>query len=395
MEPVSRRAAVLGAVGVAGAALVGCSTQSQAQTQPTASGATGAATASASPTPTETVDTTPRWPLTGKVLKDADDAKKVVVAVKVPDNHNEHPQIGLDKADIVYVQLDGYPAAVGQSGTRLVPVFHTHYADVVNPVRSIRPVDIPMLSPMTAIIGNTGAYPWVLRYAKEFDEYLVWNMSYMAAEHGHAGKYEAAYSILGNRVRTLNGITYYDRAVACHPKELAKAGKKFAAGPQQMYFPWAASDAEVSTAVAGKAASFVSVPWKSGNTYPMSYTWSEKSGRYLRSMPWGKHVMADGTRISCDNVLVIKAKQVFGKIYASGKIKTSGPYHMEPIHEIINQQGTFYYANGGKYVKGTWKKGEVNEVFSFTLADGSPLKMAPGQTFVELPNTTAKITIKG
>lgn len=386
MEPVSRRAAMLGAVGVAGATLVGCSTEAPAaQNQPQAS-TTPAETASPTPTPTE--DTTPRWPLTGQVLKNADAAAHIAVAVKVPDNQGEHPQIGIDKADIVFVELDGYPAAVGQSSTRLVPVYHSQFADTVNPVRSIRPVDVPLLSPMTAIIGNTGAYPWVIDYVKEFSEYLVWSKSYMAT------KGTGSYSILSNRVRTLGGVTYYDRAVACHPKVLAQQTKKFSAGPQQMYFPWAASDAEVSTEVAGSAATFVSVPWKKGNTYPMSYTWSEKAGRYLRSMPWGKHVMADGTRVSCDNVLVIKAKHIFGRIFPSGRINPDYSGHDEPIHDIINNKGTFYYAHGGKYVKGTWSKGKVNEVFEFTLDDGSPLKMAPGQTFVELPNTNAKIKIK-
>ncbi len=386
MEPVSRRAAMLGAMGVAGAALVGCSTEAPAAGNSPQASTTPAESASA--TPTAMVDTTPRWPLTGKVLKNAADAQHIAVAVKVPDNQGEHPQLGIDKADIVYVELDGYPAAVGQSGTRLVPIYHSQFAEVVNPVRSIRPVDIPMLSPITAIIGSTGGYPWVLRYTKLFSEYIVSSKQYMST------KGTGSYGILGNRVRTLNGRTYYDRAVACYPKVLAKQTKKFQSGPQQMYFPWASSDDEVSTAVSGKTASFVSVPWKKGNTYPMSYTWSEKAGRYLRSMPWGKHVMADGTRISCDNVLVIKAKQVFGKIYPSGRIDANYGGHNEPIHDIIDTKGTFYYANGGKYVKGTWSKGKVNEVFQFTLDDGSPLKMAPGQTFVELPNTTAKITIK-
>jgi hypothetical protein len=388
MEPVSRRAAVLGAVGVAGATLVGCSTQAPTQTQSTAQG-TAASAGSASPSPTASVDSTPRWPLTGKVLKDPEAAKHIAVAVKVPDNKNEHPQIGLDKADIVYVELDGYPAAVGRSSTRLVPVFHSQWADTVNPVRSIRPVDIPMLSPITAIIGSTGGWPWVLDYAKEFGDYLVSNKQYMTT------KGTGAYSILASRVRKWQGVTYYDRAVACHPAVLAKQTKKFSAGPQQNYFPWAASDGEVSTAVSGKTASFVSVPWMKGNTYPMSYTWSEKTGRYLRSMPWGKHVLANGTRVSCDNVMVIKAKHIFGRIYSDGRINASYDGHSEPIHDIINQQGSFYYAHGGKYVTGTWTKGQVNEVFQFTLDDGSPLKMAPGQTFVELPNTNAKITIKG
>ena len=388
MEAVSRRTAMLGALGAAGAALAGCSTETP---QPQAPGSTVPPTSSpTSPaaTPTPTADTTPRWPLTGKVLKNPDDARHIAVAVKVPDNRNEHPQIGLDKADIVYVQLDGYPAAVGRSGTRLVPVFHSAFADTVNPVRSIRPVDIPMLAPMNAIIGNTGAFPWVLDYAKEFDDYIVPMKSYMAT------KGTGAYSILGSRVRTWQGRTYYDRAVACHPEVLARQTKKFADGPTQLYFPWAANEDEVSTAVAGKDARHVSVPWMSGNTFPMSYTYSEKTGRYLRSMPWGKHVMSNGKRISCDNVLVIKARQVFGKIYPSGKIVPNYGGHDEPIHDIIDAEGTFYYAHGGKYVTGKWTKGAVNEVFSFTLADGSPLKMAPGQTFVELPNTKSKISFK-
>lgn len=388
MDRVSRRTAVIGAIGVAGVAVVGCSTEAPGQTRAPGAGP-ATTTTPVSPSPTPTVDPTPRWPLTGKVLKNPEDAKHIAVAVKVPDNKGEHPQIGLDKADIVYVQMDGYPAAVGSSSTRLVPIFHSQFADTVNPVRSIRPVDIPMLSPINPIIGNTGAYPWVVKYAKEFSKYLVPMKSYMAT------KGTGSYSILGSRVRTLGGITYYDRAVACHPKQLAMQTKKFADGPKQNYFPWASSPEEVSTAVSGKPATTVSVPWMKGNTYNMSYTYSSKAKRYLRSMPWGPHVLAGGIRVSCDNVLVIRARQVFGKIYSSGKIRTSGNYHMEPIHEIINAKGSFYYAHGGKYVTGTWTKGEPQELFVFTLADGSPLKMAPGQTFVELPNLNAKIVIKG
>ena len=30
--------------------------------------------------------------------------------------------------------MDGYPAGVGLSSTRLVPVFHSEFADTVNPV---------------------------------------------------------------------------------------------------------------------------------------------------------------------------------------------------------------------------------------------------------------------
>ena len=36
----------------------------------------------------------------------------------------------------------------------------------------------------------------------------------------------------------------------------------------------------------------------------------------------------------------------------------------------------------------------MNALFQFTLADGSPLKMAPGQTYIELPQYNAKMRIK-
>lgn len=388
MEPVSRRAALVGTAGVVGAVVVGCAVDKpQQSTSPTAAG-TGAAPGTTQPsaTPTAPVDTTPRWPLTGKPLDNPDDAKKVVVVVKVPDNKGEHPQAGLNDADIVYVQMDGYPAIVGKTSTRLVPVFHTTYAEKVAPVRSMRPVDAPMLSPMTAIIGSTGAYKWVLDYLADFKEYLISTKQYMTT------KGTGAFSIDPKRVRTLNGRKYYDRAVACHPAKLAKLATKFTDGPQQNYLPWAASDDEVSTNN-GKPATTITVPWKKGDTYSMSYSWSAKDKRYLRSMPWGKHILEDGERVWCDNVLVIRAKQVFGKINTSGKIWFTG--HLEPIHEIINATGTFYYAADGKYVQGTWTKGAVNEVFQFTLEDGTPLKMAPGRTFIELPNLNANVRFKG
>jgi Protein of unknown function (DUF3048) C-terminal domain len=104
-------------------------------------------------------------------------------------------------------------------------------------------------------------------------------------------------------------------------------------------------------------------------------------------MPWGPHVLTDGRRVSTDNVLVIKAKQSYGKIFRGGG-------HDEPLHDIINARGKFYYFNRGRYLIGTWRKGKVQEPFKFALNDGSPLKMAPGQTFVELPDVGAKLRIK-
>jgi hypothetical protein len=376
MDSFDRRTLLLGFVGVGGAAvLAGCKGDgSPAAASPTSP--------SPSPTPTPTVaaDTRPRWPLTGKLLKHPSDAQHAAVAVKVPDNQNEHPQVGLDKADIVYVELDGYRDASGYAGTRLVPIFHSHMTDNVAPVRSVRPVDVPMLSPIGVIIGNTGGQPWVIDYAKHYGKYVDASLSYIKT------KGTGSYSINPARVRTYQGVTYYDRAVVCDPIVLAKQTKRFRSGPQQNYFPWASTDAEVSTHT-GKKAHTIHVPWKKAQTYDMGYQYDRKTGKYLRSMPWGPHVLANGTRVAPDNVMVIRAKQHYAKIF-------HGKGEVEPIHDIVKSKGTFYYFHGGRYVKGTWTKGAVNEAFQFTLADGSPLKMAPGQTYIELPQINAKLVIK-
>ncbi len=380
MQRFSRRAALLGVVA---AGLAACS-KAKAKTPDTFPTATAPAPSptpvpSAKPSPTPSVDTRPRWPLTGKLLKDKRKARHAAVAVKVPDNRVEHPQRGIDQADIVFVELEGYKDPSGYSGTRLVPVFHTKMPDTVEPVRSIRPVDIPLLSPMDAIIGNTGAAPWVVNYVKHYRAHLVGTLSYLATVG------TGSYGTDPSRVYTYNGQTYYDRATTCHPKVLAKQTKRFRAGPPQLYFPFASTRKEVSAAQ-GKRARSIKIPYK-GDDYFMGYSYDKKTKRYRRSMPWGPHVMADGTRISIDNVLVIKAKQHYGKIF-------HGRGHEEPLHDIINAKGRFYYFNRGRYVTGTWRKGKVTEPFKFTLADGSPFKMAPGKTFVELPDTHAKIRIQ-
>jgi hypothetical protein len=372
MARITRRTALLG---MAAGALAACSRDKTPAPAPAAPpGETAPSPTPAAPTTkAPPVDTRPRWPLTGELLKDKDKARHAAVAVKVPDNRQEHPQRGIADADIVFVQLEGYLDADGYSSTRLVPVFHSKMPDTVEPVRSIRPVDVPLLSPMDAIIGNTGAAKWTIKYVKKYTAHLESMLSYLAT------KGSGAYGTDQSRVYQYQGQTYYDRATTCHPKVLAKQTKRFRAGPPHVYFPIASSDKEVSTVkFDGHGGKTLKVPYK-GDGYLMGYTYDKSTKRYLRSMPWGPHVLADGKRVSTDNVLVIKAHQHFE--------------HHEPIHDIIDKSGRFYYFHGGKYVQGTWRKAGVTSLFTFTLTNGQPLKMAPGQTFVELPDTKAKLRI--
>ncbi|MGI3781874.1 MAG: DUF3048 domain-containing protein, partial [Janthinobacterium lividum] len=350
MARMTRRTALMGAVA---AALAACSRDKNPAPVPAAPGSS--TLPSPTPRPSSTpkpapVDTRPRWPLTGELLKDKKDARHAAVAVKVPDNRQEHPQRGINDADIVFVELEGYRDASGYSATRLMPVFHSRMPDTVEPVRSIRPVDVPLLSPMDAIIGNTGAARWTIKYVKKYTKHLESMLSYLAT------KGSGAYGTDQSRVYQYQGQTYYDRATTCHPKILAKQTKRFRDGPPHVYFPIASTAKDVSTTKHdGKVGKTLKVPYK-GDDYFMGYTYDKKTNRYLRSMPWGPHILADGKRVSTDNVLVIKAHQHYA--------------HGEPMHDIIDEKGTFYYFHGGHYVVGTWRKAGIASLFTFTLGNG-------------------------
>lgn len=362
MAAIPRRG-FLAMFGVAGAAVSGC-----AVTRPQAPAVSGIeAGVGSEPSASATVDTSVRAPLTGEPVSDAAKLNHAAVAVKVSDVLSAHPQTGLNQADIVFVEPNGI------SYIRLCAVFHSQFPKAVGPVRSIRPVDVPLLSPMKPVFGNTAAAHWVMNYVAAYRKYLENLYSFKAGVHG-----TGAYETFPHRASV--------HSVFCHPNALRKLAKRMKSPPAQPYLPFATGDEQVSTDVSGKAAAKVSVPWGPGDSWNTSYHYDESTKQYLRNEPWGKHILMDGKRVTTDNVLVVRAKWKMDKIYHGGGA-------VDPVVSIINGHGSFYYLNQGKYVKGTWTKGAVKDLFEFTLDDGSPLKIAPGRTFFEIPQINAKVKI--
>lgn len=372
---LSRRALLLGAAGVVGALATGCGNKSETAPRP-----------APSPTPTPTPTPTPEppppsWPLTGLPLEDPGAVQHAAVAAKVPDNQFEHPQLGLNDADIVFVELDGYQDSYGENGTRLVPVFHSTLPEAVGPIRSLRPVDVPLIAPITGVIANTGGAGWVVDYAEQEKDRIDVGQTYMETRG------TGAYSIDGSRVYTHNGQKYYDRAVQAHPAVLSQANTTFAAGPPTPYLPFAVAKDQKPSTDTGQAATRVEIPWKSGDRLTVSYDWDAQQGKYLRNTGWGEHTLADGTRVVTDTILIIQAEVTWEKL-----IEGSGG--AEPIHHIIDASGPFHCASGGKVVTGTWAKKGPEAPFTFMVADGNPLLIAPGRTWIELPSPEATIAVK-
>src|SRR6476469_6820758 len=81
-----------------------------------------------SPSPTTTPLLTA--PLTGLPVTPGMSLNHPAVAIKISDVRQAHPQIGVDKADIVFTE------PIGVAYTRLLAVFHSQLPSLVGPVRS-------------------------------------------------------------------------------------------------------------------------------------------------------------------------------------------------------------------------------------------------------------------
>lgn len=90
------------------------------------------------------------WPLTGLPGPPGDSQ---VVVVKIENTSGGRPQLGLDRADLVVEEL------VEGGLTRLAAMYHTSYADLAGPVRSLRETDIGIVLPTGGTLAASGGAP--------------------------------------------------------------------------------------------------------------------------------------------------------------------------------------------------------------------------------------------
>ncbi|MDV6014271.1 DUF3048 domain-containing protein [Haloechinothrix sp. LS1_15] len=305
----------------------------------------------------------PRAPLTGLPLDDPDELDHPAVAIKVSDVEEAHPQAGLDRADIVFAQ------PIGVNYTRLTAVFHSQLTGddppgEVGPVRSVRPADAPLLGPIAGVFGNTMSSEWILDYV------------YGATDLEDLG----SLRVTGTGAYTVDGNRPQPDHVFAHPSELLALSDR--TDPPEPYFAYAGEGESSSAERAGEAGSDVRLSY--GPNWPVRWTYDADSERYLREQPWGPHVLVDDTQVSATNVVVIQVGSETGKIGDGGGQPV-------PILDLVDSEGTFLALSGGAAVTGSWSKGGENEPFELRT-DDEELELAPGTTWVELPEPGAELT---
>jgi hypothetical protein len=272
-----------------------------------------------------------------------------VYAVKVDNTGHAHPQVGLSKADVVYVeQVEG-------GVTRLAAIYSSEYPKFVGPVRSGRITDIDLLRQY----GTVG-----LMYSgsqnKLADNLQRADLKLVSFDQDHTG-----YTRSPSRPQPYDVIGTFDRL-------RQRAGK--VSTPPKMGYTFGPAPA------GGKPAKSVTVSYPSAR---VTAVWSPAQKRWLVSMDGSTDRAAEGGQL--------------GPTTFVAQLVTVKPSVYHDINGVNTPQtltvghGRALFFRDGQVYEGAWSRAKPSDVTSYTIA-GQPASLAPGQLWVALIGRDRPVT---
>lgn len=324
------------AVGVlATTALGACSSDAKPKT---VSSTSTTATQTATPTPSPT--STATNPLTG--VGPSPDGP--VIAVKMDDTAAGRPSMGLEKADVIYIE------EVEGGLTRMVAVFASSKPSV-RAVRSIRSSDMELLGQYGKII--VVASGGKLTSLQDLDRSTLHSS---INDRGQVGFFRDH-----SRPSPYNLVS-----------DLAKVSAAVKAdGVRNVGFTWAASDPRLEG-----ARSAATVSTRVGST-GVGFVWDAKLTRYVRTVGGKRIRTAGGAPVAMPNVLVQFCQ--INADFSDVDVNRNPTMFTKSVGK-----GRVVLFRDGKRIDGRWSRRSIGAPTVFTDAGGKPLLFAPGGTFVAL-----------
>jgi hypothetical protein len=338
------RSAGLACVAVAALSLSACGGSSHPKKSPTPTipvpVTTPATSASPTPKPPPPVN-----PLTG--LKPN---INYVVAAKIDDTANGRPQLGIDKADIVYIE------EVEGGLTRLLAVFNSSLP-TIEAVRSTRAGDPEVLAQYgpIAYVASGGARNPLAVLDKS-------NLKSDINDRGGPG-----FQRDGNRPAPYN--------LKANLAQIAKIKK--GAKAKNIGFTWSAS-------LPNKSVAGTRVSTRVGGT-PVRFDWNPKLKQYVRVINGNVQHTATGKTISTPNVIVQFCKVT---VYRQDTDVMGNPNMY--THTIGTGKAAVF--RDGHRVSGTWSRPKATSGTVLRDASGKQIPLAPGGAWVVLVATNAPLS---
>jgi len=281
------------------------------------------------------------------VLSGREGGNGQVLVVKIDDTTQAHPQIGLEDADIVYIeQVEG-------GLTRLAAVFSSVIPERVGPVRSARISDIEILSQFGRV-----AFAYSGAQSKLLPVIAAANLQDLGAQRQSPTIYTTdperiqPYAMVLRAELLMQLIQEKGFAI-----DSAKSiGFTFGSLPE-----------------GGAVTEKVVVNWPAA-TY--SATWSEEDARWLLSHNNAVN-FADSGLVLGPSTLIIQMVSITPSEY---KDKVGG---VTPFSQTVGS-GKAYVLRDGQRFTTTWTRPSAEAGTTFTFADGTIMNFDPGQIWIAL-----------
>ncbi len=278
-----------------------------------------------------------------------------VLAVKIDDTNSAHPQIGLENADVVYIeQVEG-------GLTRLAAIFSSTIPVRIGPVRSARISDIDILSQYGRV-----AFAYSGAQRKLLPVIAAANLEDLGAQHESSKIFTTDPTRNAPYAMVLRADLLMQKIVddKLQVDSAKRVGFVFGDNPE-----------------GGAPTQKVVITWPAA-TY--SAEWSQKESRWLLTHN-GKVNMADSGVVLGPATLVIQIVKISPSEYGD---KLGG---VTPLSETIGTGKAYVLRNGELFVT-TWNRAFADSGTTFTLPDGSSMNFAPGQVWVALTDREPEFT---
>jgi hypothetical protein len=270
-----------------------------------------------------------------------------ILVVKIDDTVSARPQIGIDRADVVYIeQVEG-------GLTRLAAVFSSEIPTLIGPIRSARISDIEILAQYGRVVfAYSGAQ------SKMLPVISAANLN----DYGAQRQSPTIYTRDESRTSPTNMVLRADlllEKVRSDGRDIAKSRS----------VGWNFGDLPTG----GVAITGVKVSWPAA-TYDL--TWSTEEERWLISNNGIPNMSASGSQHG-PTTFVIQIVEILPSEYGD---KFGG---VTPYSKTVGT-GTGFVLRDGKYFPATWSRPDELSGTTWQALDGSELAFARGQVWIAL-----------
>ena len=300
-------------------------------------------------------------PLTGMVTE-TDISALRPIAVMLNNIEVATPQVGIASADLLY-------ECIVEGGiTRFMAVFQSpNGVDTIGSIRSARTYYIELAMGLDAVYVHAGAsnegyqniYNWgttvINPSSGDIYDLVFWRDEERADNMG----YEHSLMISGTKLCE-NYAGYVDRTQH--------------AADYSYYQPFSPI-----VTLAGQAAGSVEIPFSYYKS--TSFEYSESTGKYMASQFGGPLIDgADKSQLGFTNLIILKAD--YGFIDSTEK------------RTIELSKGDGWFCCGGSVVPIKWEKGGINDQLKYYSANGEPLTLKSGKSYIGIVPTDCEPVFK-